>query len=55
MIIAGGSEVENIKEIMAKYTELNPSIETICIENEKYMPQLEVPQKLEEMISIYMG
>lgn len=55
MIIAGGSEVENIKEIMAKYTELNPSIETICIENAKYMPQLEVSQKLEEMISIYMG
>lgn len=54
IVIVGGSEVNHIHEILNKYSELNPAIETVIIENTKFMPQLEMPEKLEEIISIYL-
>lgn len=49
-----GSEFEpNIKEILADFVELNPSIETAIIENAKHLPQLEKPNELLSIIRVF--
>ncbi len=51
-----GSEFEpNIKEVLADYTELNPSIETALIDNCKHLPQLEKPADFLSAISIFLS
>lgn len=54
MVIVGGSGVYGIEDTIKVYTDLNPAIEHVIIENAKYMPQLEVPEKLDEIINIYL-
>lgn len=55
IVIVGGKAVEGIEDVIDVYCELNPAIETVMLDNAKYMPQLEVPEELKEVISIYMG
>lgn len=51
-----GAELEpNIKETLADYMELNPSIETALIENTKHLPQLEKPNELLSLIRIFLA
>jgi len=54
MVIAGGEYVRDIEETMKIYTDLNPSIETVMIKGANYMPQLEMPDQMAEIIDIYL-
>lgn len=50
-----GSEFEpNIKETIADYTEINPSIETSILKDLKHLPQLEKPTEVFQAIKIYL-
>lgn len=51
--ILGGSAEEGIRETLALYTALNPSIETELISKAKYLPQLETPVEVLERIRIF--
>lgn len=51
--ILGGSAEEGIRETLALYTALNPSIETELIFKAKHLPQLETPVEVLERIRIF--
>lgn len=51
--ILGGSAEEGIRETLALYTALNPSIETELISKAKHLPQLETPVEVLERIRIF--
>lgn len=51
--ILGGSAEERIRETLALYTALNPSIETELISKAKHLPQLETPVEVLERIRIF--
>lgn len=53
ILIIGGSEVPEIKEIIETYQTMNPSIEAEIIEGAKYLPQMEKPETLANIIDIY--
>lgn len=53
--LVGGSGIENISEILEEYKQYNPAIETTILPETKYLPQLEAPSKLEELIKTYLG
>ena len=44
--IIGSKENEYMKEIIKEYTTYNPSIETAFVDQSKYLPQIESPEKL---------
>lgn len=51
-----GSEYEpDIKEIIADYTDLNPSIENTIINGTKHLPQLEKPGELLSQLKIFLS
>lgn len=52
-IIEGESESQK-DEVLSQYVELNPAIETYTLENTKHLPQLEVPEKLFDCLSIFL-
>lgn len=52
--LIGSKEQNDITEIMNSYVIYNPSIETTYIENSKYLPQLEVPEKFLEALDLYL-
>lgn len=54
IIIVGGGEIEGIREVISVYTELNPAIEDVIVDDAKYLPQMEVPEKMEEIFDIYL-
>lgn len=54
VFIIGGSGVDQISSILTSYVELNPAIETITIEQTKYLPQLECPEKVYQAMKIFL-
>jgi len=52
--LIGSREQNGITEIMNSYVAYNPSIEASYVENSKYLPQLEVPEKLMEVLNLYL-
>lgn len=51
-----GTEFEpNIKETLADYAELNPSIETTILNDTKHLPQLEKPNEFLSVLKIFLG
>lgn len=55
IFIIGAEYEPNIKESIADFIELNPSIETAIIENAKHLPQLENADKLLSLIKIFLN
>lgn len=53
--LIGGGAIDNIEDLLNEYKAYNPSIETTVIPETKYLPQLEAPGKLMELISTYFG
>lgn len=51
--ILGGAAEDGIKETLALYTSLNPSIETELISKARHLPQLETPVAVLERIRIF--
>lgn len=51
--IVGGDGLENINEIILEYQRCNPAIESTLIKNSKYLPQLEKPTELFNMIQMF--
>lgn len=51
--LVGGSEVEDIKEILDEYKEYNSSIETTIIPQTKALPQLERPEEVLKAIDMF--
>ena len=43
-----------MEEIINSYISHNPSIEASYISNSKYLPQMETPEKLLEILNIYL-
>lgn len=52
--LIGSKEQNGITEIMNSYVAYNSSIESSYIDNSKYLPQLEVPEKLLETLNLYL-
>lgn len=55
ILIIGGSEVPGINQIIETYQTMNPAIEAEIIEGAKYLPQMEKPEALENIIDIYQA
>lgn len=55
IFIIGGAEKDSIKEIIDEYKSYNPAIESSLIPKTKHLPQLENPEKLMEMISMFFA
>lgn len=53
--LIGGGAIENISDLLNEYKAYNPSIESTTIPDTKYLPQLESPGKLMELINTYFG
>ena len=53
--IIGGEKSEDIKNIIDDYTFYNPSIESTLISNTKYLPQLENPTELLQLLDLYLA
>lgn len=53
--LIGGGAIDNIEDLLNEYKAYNPSIETTVVPETKYLPQLEAPGKLMELISTYFG
>lgn len=53
--LIGGGGVENITELFEEYKIYNPSIEYTIIPETKYLPQIEAPGKLQELINTYLS
>lgn len=53
--LIGGGAIDNIEDLLNEYKAYNPSIESTVIPETKYLPQLEAPGKLMELISTYFG
>lgn len=51
--IIGGASEDGIRETLALYTSLNPSVETELIPKSKHLPQLETPVDVLERIRIF--
>lgn len=54
IFIIGGELEPAIKETLADYTELNPSIEISLCEGTKHLPQLEKPGEFMSLVKIYL-
>lgn len=52
--LIGSKEKEGITEIINSYISCNPSIEASYISNSKYLPQLETPQQLLDLLNLYL-
>lgn len=52
--LIGSREQNGITEVMNSYVAYNPSIEASYVDNSKYLPQLEVPEKLMDVLSLYL-
>lgn len=53
--LIGGGSVDNILDLLNEYKIYNPSIESVIVPETKYLPQLEEPEKLIDLISTYLG
>lgn len=51
--IVGGSEIENIEEMIREYQKYNPAIESSLISSSKYLPQMENPSELFNIIQMF--
>lgn len=51
--IVGGRELENVDEIIREYQRYNPAIESSLVGNSKYLPQLENPFELFNIIQMF--
>lgn len=54
IFIIGGEKEDNISSILHQYTEVNPSIETATIAKTKHLPQLEAPEKVYNLMRIFL-
>lgn len=54
IFLIGSKELNGMEEIINSYISHNPSIEASYISNSKYLPQMETPEKLLEILNIYL-
>lgn len=54
MFIIGGENCENIEEIMEEYTELNPAIETVMVEDGRALIHVEIPEKIVDNCAVFL-
>ena len=52
--LIASNEKEDTKEIINQYASCNPSLESSYIPGSKYLPQMEVPNKLLDTLNIYL-
>lgn len=52
--LIGSKEKEGNKEIIDQYISINPSIEASFLSGSKYLPQLEIPNNLLEVLNLYL-
>lgn len=52
--LIGSKELNGMEEIINSYISYNPSIEASYIADSKYLPQMEIPDKLLETLNIYL-
>lgn len=52
--LIGSKELNGIEKIIDTYISQNPSIEASYLSNSKYLPQMEIPEKLLETLNIYL-
>ncbi|OKZ64812.1 MAG: alpha/beta hydrolase [Clostridium sp. 42_12] len=52
--LVGSREQNGITEIMNSYVAYNPSIEASYVDNSKYLPQLECPERLLKLLNLYL-
>lgn len=52
--LIGSKNQNNMTEIINSYISYNPSIEASYIENSKFLPQLEVPDKFMDTVNLYL-
>ena len=52
--LIGSREQNGITEVMNSYVAYNSSIEASYVDNSKYLPQLEVPEKLMDVLNLYL-
>lgn len=55
IFVIGGEQEENISSILHQYTEINPSIETATISKTKHLPQMEAPDKVYNLMRIFLS
>ena len=53
--IIGSRERPHSVEILDEYTECNHNIETAYLSNSKYLPQLETPDKVNEILQVFLN
>lgn len=53
--LIGSNAKSDNEDIINSYTSYNPAIETFYVDESKYLPQLEVPQRLFEIIDLYLN
>jgi len=51
--ITGGQEMDHINDIIMEYQKYNPAIESSLVSKSKYLPQLENPTSLHQLIQMY--
>lgn len=51
--ITGGEEMDRINEVITEYQKYNPAIESSLVPKSKYLPQLENPNSLYQIIQMY--
>jgi len=51
--ITGGQEMDHINDIIMEYQKYNPAIESSLVSKSKYLPQLENPTSLYQLIQMY--
>ncbi len=51
--ITGGEEMDHINEVISEYQKYNPAIESSLVSKSKYLPQLENPNSLYQLIQMY--
>lgn len=52
--LIGSKGLDNINEVINSYVAYNPAIEASYVETSKYLPQLEVPEKLMNILNLYL-
>ncbi len=55
MYIICSKENDRAKDIIDSYSNYNASIESACVEHSKYLPQLEIPEKLLEYVEKFLA
>lgn len=55
LYLLGGKSLDGMEECMEEYKTINPAIEYTSIPNSKFLPQLEKPTEVYDLIQTYLG